>query len=89
MISFLRYLTPRKSLDDAFPEDIRKFLAYKDKSGKTQVQVNECPFRRAAGSVDSLIGQIRANVFSEIIDELMYFQRSSTRHRLEQNSRNR
>ena len=28
-----------------------------------------CPFRRAAGSVDSLIGQIRANVFSQIVDE--------------------
>ena len=82
MISFLHNLTQRKSSDDAFPEDICKFLAYKDKGDKTQVQVNECqnrgrketfsclcPFRRAAGSVDSLIGQIRANVFSEIMGE--------------------
>ena len=53
--------------------DIRRFLVYKDSKGKTQVHHHsckfqgqrgtfkcECPFRLAAGSVDSIIGQIRA-----------------------------
>ena len=34
MISFLPNLTQRKSLDEAFPEDIRTFLVYKEKAVK-------------------------------------------------------
>ena len=32
---FLRTLTPSRTLADAFPLDIRKFLALKDQEGKT------------------------------------------------------
>ena len=70
---FLSKLSPSKLLADAFPSDIRKFLVFKDQAGKTMVhgqkcefkgqqglQPCQCPRRRSAGSVDSLIGQIRA-----------------------------
>lgn len=53
--------------------NVRQFIVYRDKGGKTQIHVNEyqnrgskgkcsclCSFRRAAESVDSLISQIRA-----------------------------
>ena len=70
---FLKSLAPSKSLSCAQPSDITKFLISKDTKGKTQVHliscVNKgrkgqfnfgCPMRAAAGSVDSLIGKIRA-----------------------------
>lgn len=70
---FLRTLTPSRTLADAFPSDIRKFLALKDQKGKTIVHAQGCsfrgrqnifhcgcPLRRSAASVDSLIGQLRA-----------------------------
>ena len=73
MLSFLNCLNPGKSLSDALPSDVRKFLIYKDSTGKTHVHNEQCsnrgqtgsfqcgcPFRRSAGSVDSLIGQVRA-----------------------------
>ncbi|CAG2218693.1 unnamed protein product [Mytilus edulis] len=73
IVSFLSDLNPQKSLNDALPSDIRKFLVYKDDSGKTQIHKAQrknrgvkgkfqcgCPLRLSAGSVDSLIGQLRA-----------------------------
>ena len=73
LISFLAALSPAKTLDDASPADVRLFVAHKDLQGKTKVHNVECisskqvgnvtcncPLRRSAGSVDSLIGQIRA-----------------------------
>ena len=52
-------------------DDIIKFLISKDKSGKTvlhsrscsEVQCN-CPNRLAAGSVDSLLGKLRASFYN-------------------------
>ena len=73
LTAFLAALSPSKTIDDASPKDVRLFLAHKDFQGKTKVhkadcigseiQNNlkcECPTRRSAGSMDSLIGQIRA-----------------------------
>lgn len=55
------------------PENIRRFLVYKDKKGKTQVHATECehlgshglkkcgcPRRLAWGTVESTVGQVRA-----------------------------
>lgn len=71
--SFLSCLNPPKLLCDALPLDVRKFLIFKDSAGKTQIHNDKCtnrgkqgkfecgcPYRRSAGSVDSLIGQVRA-----------------------------
>lgn len=71
--SFLSCLNPPKTLLDASPSDIQKFLVFKDSHGKTQVHILSCehrgkkgqfgcncPLRLSAGSVDSLIGKIRA-----------------------------
>jgi hypothetical protein len=41
MISFLPNLTQRKSLDEAFPEDIRTFLVYKEKAVKHKCERQE------------------------------------------------
>ena len=71
LCEFLSALNPPKSLDDALPSDVRLFIAFKDGKGKTKVHKEgcvasrydgqcECPHRRSAGSVDSLIGQLRA-----------------------------
>lgn len=70
---FLRKLSPDKSLDTATPLDIRHFLVWQEKQGKTRVHTQDftlhvspsqqhcqCPTRLAASSVDSIIGQIRA-----------------------------
>ena len=71
---FLERLSGR-SLDDATPSDLRQFLAHKDLNGNTQIHNIECslrgnsgsrsstcgcPFRRSHGSLDSLVGQLRA-----------------------------
>ena len=69
---FLRTLTPSRTLADAFPSDIQKFLALKDQKGKIIVHAHRCsfmgrqnifncgcPLRRSAASVDSLIGLLR------------------------------
>ena len=65
--SFLASLSPLKSMSSASSEDIVKFLISKDKTGRTLVhtqtcdrKVCKCPHRLAAGSVDSLIGKLRA-----------------------------
>ena len=62
---------PSKILDDALPPNVRLFIAFKDGKGKTKVYKEgcvasrydgqcECPNIRSAGSVDSLIGKLRA-----------------------------
>ena len=66
-------LQNKKKLDDALPNDIRMLLTHKDLKGRTPVHdlkcvswgtcsasECDCPLHRSAGSVDSLIGQIRA-----------------------------
>lgn len=73
LTQFFSTLSPIKSLTVALPSDIRRFLVYKDSKGKTQVHHSTCefqsqhgvfkcgcPLRLSAGSVDSLIGQVRA-----------------------------
>ena len=78
-MSFLATLSDKTNLDNASPADIRMFLAHKDLHGKTHVHVMkcsfrgkygtlpcECPLRRSFGSMDSLIGQIRA-IFRELV----------------------
>lgn len=67
MSSFLASLSPPKSMSSASSKDIVKFLISKDKTGRTLVhtqtcdrKVCKCPRRLAAGSVDSLIGKLRA-----------------------------
>ena len=65
--SFLASLSPPKSTASATSEDIVKFLISKDRTGRTIVhtrscdrKVCKCSRRLAAGSVDSLIGKLRA-----------------------------
>jgi hypothetical protein len=62
----------RHSIYSAQPADIRRFLVWKDRKGKTQVHGVACPYlgifliqdcgcpvRLAAGTVRSLVGQLR------------------------------
>lgn len=71
--SFLGSLSPKRTVYDCTPEDVRYFLAWKDGQGRTKVHKLGCPHRgsqdktncvcptyMAAGSVDSLIGKLRA-----------------------------
>lgn len=71
--SFLESLAPPKDLLTAKPEDIRSFLIYKEKDGRTQLhdlrckfkgltgkQKCDCPATLAAKTIDSLVGKIRA-----------------------------
>lgn len=75
LIRFLRNLTPPKSIVSALPAEVIGFLIWKDKNGRTQVHepsctvgrspknargTCECPKRLAFGTVDSLIGKLRA-----------------------------
>lgn len=69
---FLASLTTPKSLSSALPADIKAFLVWKDRGGKTKVHQSACPAvsqtgmscacpkRLAFGTVDSLIGKLRA-----------------------------
>ena len=70
---FLASLTTPKSLSSALPADIKAFLVWKDGGGKTKVHQSACPAvsqtgmscacpakRLAFGTVDSLIGKLRA-----------------------------
>ena len=70
---FLASLPFPKTLKSATAHDIIKFLVWKDKSGRTKVHTVtcshmgqgrgsscKCPCRLAAGTVDSLIGKLRA-----------------------------
>ena len=61
LLSVLASLPTPKTLHSATPGDILKFLVWKDKAGKTKVPYGaSCPKRLAAGTVDSMIGKLRA-----------------------------
>ena len=68
---FLRSLTSPKSLISATPQDLTRFLTWKDKRRKTKINPPQCkhfgvsgkarclcPTRLAAGTVDNLIGKL-------------------------------
>ena len=64
---FLGALSPPRTVTSCTANDIIKFLIFKDSSGRTVVHVPSCPRtsctcpkRLAAGSVDSLLGRLRA-----------------------------
>ncbi|KAL9972926.1 hypothetical protein ACROYT_G019322 [Oculina patagonica] len=69
---FLASLSTPKSLSSALPADIKAFLVWKDRGGRTKVHQSACPSvsqtgmscacpkRLAFGTVDSLIGKLRA-----------------------------
>ena len=70
-VGFLCSLSTLKSLASALPSDIVVFLIWKDKGGKTWVHLSQClirarggccdcPKRLAFGTVDALIGKLRA-----------------------------
>ena len=76
-MSFLAALPIPKLLPSASSSDILKFLIWKDKSGRTKVHQTscpgigkqkpsscECPSRLSAGTVDNIIGKLRA-IFTE------------------------
>jgi integrase len=69
--SFLKG-TSKRGITTASPEDIKRFLVWKDRNGKTQVHVIDCAFlgkigihgcdcpkRLAAGTVQSLTGKLK------------------------------
>ena len=73
LVRFLSLLCPPKDMMSATPQDITRFLVFKDQGGKTQVHVMncvyigesgrqdcDCPVRLSAETVDSLIGKLRA-----------------------------
>ena len=47
--NFLVLLDPLKNFSNATPEDIRKFLIFKEKNGKTQLHDDKCQFRTNHG----------------------------------------
>ena len=47
--NFLVLLDPLKNFSNATPEDIRKFLIFKEKNGKTQLHDDICQFRTNHG----------------------------------------
>jgi integrase len=70
--------TSKEGVNTASPEDVKRFLVWKDKGGKTQVHDISCVFlgkigvydcgcpkRLAAGTVQSVVGQLKS-VFSPI-----------------------
>lgn len=75
LLAVLAALPTPKTLQSAAPGDILKFLVWKDKAGKTKIHVPQClrtpgkksscvcPTRLASGTVDSMIGKLRA-IFS-------------------------
>jgi len=78
LLNVLAALPTPKSLHTAVPSDILKFLVWKDSRGRTKVHRPTCPgigssshthcacpSRLAAGTVDSVIGKLRA-IFSEV-----------------------
>ena len=75
--NFLYALPGRKTLFDAIPFDVCRFLVYKDAMGKTQPHSNGCPYTGQRGvfschcprclsynTVDSYIGKLRS-IFSD------------------------
>ena len=78
LTSFLENLSPPKDLLTAVPTDVRKFLIFKEKDGKTQLHERDCSFKGLSGrkscecpktlaakTTDSLIGKVRA-IFRDI-----------------------
>ena len=74
--TFLGSFPSPKTLQSATPHDLTRFLVWKDGKGKTKVHVPQCPrfgfhsktpckcpTRLAAGTVDNIIGKLRA-IFS-------------------------
>lgn len=70
---FFNSLTYPKSVLSASPQDVLRFLVWKDSAGRTQVHAAHCPFlsrqgrqacpcptRLAAGTVDTFIGKLRS-----------------------------
>ena len=70
---FLNSLAFPKSVLSASPQDVVRFLIWKDSAGRTQVHAAHCPFlsrlgrqecpcptRLAAGTVDTFIGKLRS-----------------------------
>lgn len=70
---FLGSLTPLRTLASCTPDDLRYFLVWKDDQGRTKVHTMDCQYRgckakcrcecpayMAAGTLDSLIGKLRA-----------------------------
>ena len=70
---FLHSLSSPKSLLSATPQDLTRFLIWKDKGGKTKIHLPQCkhfrvsgkarcqcPTGLAAGTVDNLIGKLRS-----------------------------
>ena len=69
---FLASLSPPKCVPSCTSDDVIKFLISRDKTGRTVVHTQSClcvscycPLRLAAGSVDSLLGKLRA-IFNDI-----------------------
>ena len=67
LLDFLASLSPQRDISSCTSEEIVKFLLSKDKSGRTVLHSRSCsgvpcncPTRLAAGSVDSLLGKLRA-----------------------------
>jgi hypothetical protein len=68
LCDFLASVSPPKSISSCCADDIVKFLIHKDRCGKTVVHSASCSrqdgcgcaTRLAAGTVDSLIGKLRA-----------------------------
>jgi len=73
LLSVLASLPTPKTLQSATPGDILKFLVWKDRAGRTKVHQMHCsrsnsdktpscpsPTRLAAGTVDSMMGKLRA-----------------------------
>jgi len=73
LCEFLASVSPPKSISSCCADDIVKFLIDKDRGGKTVVHSMSCPRqdgcgcpkRLAAGTVDSLLGKLRA-IFNNI-----------------------
>ena len=67
LLDFLASLSPQRDISSCTSEEIVKFLISKDKSGKSVLHSPscsgvpcDCPTRLAAGTVDSLLGKLRA-----------------------------
>lgn len=73
LLNFLASLHISKSLSSASPADLLKFLVWKDRNGRTKVHKTscpelgksnpctcDCPSRLSAGTVETLIGKLRA-----------------------------
>ena len=71
-------LEPSKHVYTALPDNLRKFLIFKEKHGRTKLHVQAypqkgiigkvncfCPITLAAKSVDSIIGKLRA-IFRDV-----------------------